>query len=264
MVNPYYALAQNFWFISPTIYKSRFYKNLIQLNKENVFERGVEPELLWLKDFLSQRAVFVDIGTGTGDYIYYLDYILFPENIHSFEPNKNLYKRLKNLFPKINFYQKAVSNENKNTELKIPIFDKEELYNEASLLPIISENEDIKILTQKVESIRLDDWARNLEIEKLDFIKIDVIGQELSVLEGCEECIQNFRPTIMVKIEQKYHKQNIWEIITEIEKYGYKAYYLHREKFKIEPLSEEILNHQNTIFAENNNKFIKNIIFINN
>jgi len=41
MINPYYALAQNFWFVSPTIYKSRFYKKLIRLNRENIFVRNI-------------------------------------------------------------------------------------------------------------------------------------------------------------------------------------------------------------------------------
>ena len=269
MINPYYALAQNFWFVSPTIYKSRFYKKLIRLNRENIFERNAEPELLWLKDFLPQKAVFIDIGAGWGDYVYWLDYILFPENIHVFEPNKILCKRLKNLFPKINFYQKALSNENKKAELMIPILNKEKIHEESTLLDNITEDEDTKIATQKAECITLDSWcqkkeAEKKELERLDFIKIDTVGQELSVLGGAKETIEKFKPVLMVKIKQKYHSKPIWEIISNIEKYGYSAHYLHRESFSLEPLTENILNSQNAIFAEDSNKFIKNIIFINN
>ena len=93
MINPYYALAQNFIFLSPTIYKTRFYKKYIRLSRQNVFEREVEPEILWLKEFLNQKSVFIDVGAGTGDYVYFLDYLLFPENIHAFEPNRKHYKR---------------------------------------------------------------------------------------------------------------------------------------------------------------------------
>ena len=90
------------------------------------------------------------------------------------------------------------------------------------------------------------------------------MGQELSVLEGAKETIEKFKPVLMVKIEQKYHSELIWEVISNIEKYGYSAHYLHRESFSLEPLTEDILNSQNAIFAEDSSKFIKNIIFINN
>lgn len=262
MINAYYSLAQNFSFISPTIYKSRFYKNLIRLTPENVFERNVEPELLWLKDFLSQKSVFLDIGTGVGNYIYFLDYILFPENIFGFEPNKKLYKRLKNLFPKMNFEPIALSNENYSAQLNFPIIDKEELHEKGSLIPLETNDEDIKIFTQKVECLRLDDWVEKKELPRLDFIKIDVVGQEMAVLEGAKETLQKYKPTLMVKIEQENHKENIWNIIKKIESLGYSAHYFHREKFVIEPLNQDILNQQNTIFANNDSRFIKNIIFI--
>lgn len=263
MIQSYYNLAQNFSFISPTIYKSRFYKNLIQLTRENVFERKVEPELLWLKEFLPQKAVFLDVGAGTGNYIYYLDYVLFPENIYGFEPNKKLCKRLKNLFPKMNFEQIALADENRSAELSFPIVDKEEQYQIATLQTVIPENEDVKIYTQKVEAMSLDEWVNKKELLRLDFIKIDVVGQELSVIKGAEETIKAYKPTLMIKIEQEYHNEAIWKIIREIEQLGYKAHYLHREKFCIEPLSEEILTQQNTIFAKDDSKYIRNIIFMN-
>lgn len=263
MINPYYALAQNFSFISPTIYKSRFYKKLIQLTQENVFERNVEPEMLWLKNFLSQKCIFLDIGAGTGDYIYFLDYILFPENIFGFEPNKKLYKRLKNLFPKMNFEPIALSDKNQSAQLNFPIIDKEEFHEKGTLIPI-ENNNDIKIFTQKVESLRLDDWIKKKELSRLDFIKIDVVGQEIAVIKGAKETIKHYSPTLMIKIEQENHKNNIWDIITEIETLEYSAHYLHREKFILEPLTLNILNRQNTIFAKDDSRFIKNIIFIKN
>ena len=241
MFNPYYSLAQNFSFISPTIYKSRLYKNLIQLTRDNVFERNVEPELLWLKEFLPQKAVFLDIGAGIGNYVYYLDYILFPENIYAFEPNKKLYKKLKKLFPKINFEPLALSDKTETSTLSFPIIDTEELFEKATLKEIAPENEAIKIYTQKVQSMRLDDWINSKEISRLDFIKI-----------------------LMIKIEQEFHQENIWEVISKIVKFGYTAHYLHREKFGLEPLTPEILTQQNTIFAKNDSRYIKNIIFIKN
>ena len=264
MFNPYYSLAQNFYFISPTIYKSRLYKKLIQLTKDNVFERNVEPELLWLKDILPQKAVFLDVGAGIGNYVYYLDYILFPENIFAFEPNKKLYKKLKKLFPKINFEPLALSDKTETSTLSFPIIDTEELFEKATLKEISPENEYTKIYSQKTQSMRLDDWIKSKEISRLDFIKIDIIGQELNLLNGAKETINHYKPTLMIKIEQEFHQENIWEVISKIKNLGYIAHYLHREKFCLEILTSDILTQQNTIFAKDDSRYIKNFIFIKN
>lgn len=263
MINPYHALAQRFSFLSPTIYKSRFYKKLILLTPENVFERNVEPEFLWLKDFLSQKEVFLDIGAGVGDYIYHLDYILFPENIYGFEPNQKLCKRLKKLFPKMNFYPIGLLDESKDSVLYIPMND-EEHHEKGTFTPIPKDEEDVKVFSQKAPIMRLDDWANENELLRLDFVKIDVVGQEILVLEGAKDTIKRYRPTLMVKIEQEYHEQDIWEVISKIEMLGYTAHYLHREDFHLKILTQDILEKYNAAVKKESSRYIKNIIFINN
>ena len=261
MINPYYALAQNFIFLSPTIYKTRFYKKYIRLSWQNVFEREVEPEVLWLKEFLNQKSVFIDVGAGTGDYIYFLDYLLFPENIHAFEPNRKHYKRLKRLFPKSDILPFALADESKAATLNIPMTGNEEHPENGTLRPI-SESEELKVKTQKTEVTTLDEWVEKKELEKLDFIKIDVAGQEINVLKGAEKLIQKFRPALMVKMEQEFHEENIWDIITQIAELGYAPHYLDRDSFTLKPLSEEFINSQNAIFAKDDKYHIKNIIFL--
>ena len=261
MINPYYALAQNFIFLSPTIYKTRFYKKYIRLSRQNVFEREVEPEILWLKEFLNQKSVFIDVGAGSGDYVYFLDYLLFPENIHAFEPNRKHYKRLKRLFPKSDILPFALADESKAATLNIPVTGNEE-HPENGTLRSISESEGLKVKTQKTEITTLDEWTEKKELEKLDFIKIDVAGQELDVLKGAEKLIEKFQPALMVKIEQEFHEENIWDIITQIAELGYTPHYLDRDSFTLKPLSEEFINSQNAIFAKDDKYNIKNIIFL--
>ena len=261
MINPYYALAQNFIFLSPMIYKTRFYKKYIRLSRQNVFERDVEPEILWLKEFLNQKSVFIDVGAGTGDYVYFLDYLLFPENIHAFEPNRKHYKRLKRLFPKSDILPFALADESKAATLNIPVTGNEEHPENGTLRPI-SESEGLKVKTQKAEVITLDEWAEKKEQEKLDFIKIDVAGQEIDVLKGAEKLIEKFRPALMVKIEQEFHEENIWDIITQIAELGYAPHYLDRDSFTLKLLTQEFINSQNAIFAKDDKYHIKNIIFL--
>ncbi len=51
----------------------------------------------------------------------------------------------------------------------------------------------------RVESIRLDTWARARGIERLDLLKLDVEGSEIAVLAGATETIRRFRPTTIVE-----------------------------------------------------------------
>jgi len=47
----------------------------------------------------------------------------------------------------------------------------------------------------------IDSIVRELGVEKLDFLKMDIEGSELKALEGARETIQNFRPTLSIAVE---------------------------------------------------------------
>ena len=104
----YQLLTEASQYIIPQLYKQRFFKKQNQLSRENIISRKVEPELLWLTEFLPKDAVFIDVGANVGHFIYQLEYHLFPQNIYAFEPNKSLNRRLKRLFPKVKLFSVAL------------------------------------------------------------------------------------------------------------------------------------------------------------
>ena len=77
----YQLLTEASQYIIPQLYKQRFFKKQNQLSRENIISRKVEPELLWLSEFLPKDAVFIDVGANVGHFIYQLEYHLFPQNI---------------------------------------------------------------------------------------------------------------------------------------------------------------------------------------
>jgi hypothetical protein len=95
----YQKIAEKLQYISPNFYKKRYFKTLNNLNKDNFSERNVEPELVWIKEYLPKNAVILDIGANVGTFLYQLENKLDHEHIYAFEPNKKLYTRLKRLFP---------------------------------------------------------------------------------------------------------------------------------------------------------------------
>ena len=272
----YSKLAENLQYISPTYYKSRFFKKLKGLSAQNLLERKVEPEFLWIKEILTKKSIFIDVGANVGAYLYTLENHLKPENIYAFEPNQQLFKRLKRLFPKVNLLSFALSDVSTIAEFKIPVINGERVHTRGTLQTSIKEKNEEKTILQKVEVKPLDDLVfdevyieqdRNAQtnkfnLKKLDFIKIDVEGNEMQTLRGAKKTIEKFKPILMVEMEQRHHKENLWTLISEIADWGYSVNYLDRKTLQPKLLTEEFLNQQNPDNVKNYKDYINNIIFL--
>ena len=51
-----------------------------------------------------------------------------------------------------------------------------------------------------VQVLTIDDWFKRAGLAKIDVIKLDVEGSELSALKGMNEVLQSFKPIIIVEI----------------------------------------------------------------
>lgn len=264
----YSKLAENLQYISPTFYKSRFFKKLKGLDAHNLLARKVEPEFLWIKNILSKDAVFMDVGANVGAYLFTLEDHLKPENIYAFEPNPQLFKRLGRLFPKVNLSSVALSDISTIAEFKIPVINGEKIHTRGTLQTSIKEKNEEKTILQKVEVKPLDDLvfdssqSDKLNFQQVDFIKIDVEGNEMQTLRGAKKTIEKFKPILMVEMEQRHHEDNLWTLISEIADWGYSVNYLDRDSLKLKTLTEEFLNQQNPDNVKNYKDYINNIIFL--
>lgn len=257
----YQNLAEKLQFIFPEFYKKRFFKKLIGLNKENFVERKAEPEMVWLKNYLKKDDVFIDIGANVGAYIFITNDVLKPENIFGFEPNSQLHNRLRRIFPKNNFSKTALSDENTEAEFKIPIVGGKQIASRGTLQKKFKEKNEEKSVIHKVMVLKFDDWAEKQGFSKIDFIKIDVEGNEMQTLRGAKRSLKKFRPTLMVEMEQRHHPEPLKNLISEIESWNYEAYVLNRENFNLEKLNSDNFS-QDESFHKNHKFYINNIIFI--
>lgn len=257
----YQQLAEKLQYISPSFYKQRYFKNLKNLTKENFSGRNVEPELVWIKEYLQNDAIIFDIGANVGTFLYQFENKLNHKNIYAFEPNKKLNIRLKRLFPSMNISSVALSDENTTAQFKVPIIKGKMVASRGTLNTSYKEKDEENSYTETVEVVKLDDWVKSKNIKKIDIIKIDVEGNEMKTLFGGKETIQKFKPTLMVEMEQRHHDQLIWNEISEVENWGFEAHYLNRKTFILEKLTEEILL-KNISDEKNKTDYINNIIFL--
>lgn len=257
----YQIIAEKLQFVSPKFYKDRYFKKLKNSSQQNYSASNIEPELIWIKEYLQEDSVFIDIGANVGSFIYQLEQKLDPKNIIAFEPNKHLCARLKRIFNGVQIYPFAVSDQNEIAEFKIPVI-KGKTFNSRGTLQIdYREKEEENHHFQKVKVIKLDDWKGLQTTTKIDFIKIDVEGNEMLTLRGAKNVIAKFRPTLMVEMEQRHHQEPLQQLISEIENWGYETYFLNRKTFELEKLSESSISESQN-FIDNKETYINNMIFI--
>ena len=61
---------------------------------------------------------------------------------------------------------------------------------------------DLKKKAVEVETIRLDDFVKQKNISRIDFIKIDIEGAEYMAINGMQNILQEFMPTMMIEVTE--------------------------------------------------------------
>ena len=210
---------------------------LLKRRLQRSIKRSDEQEINLVKKFIKSGTDSIDVGVYRGVYSYEMS--KYSEKVHSFEPNpiifKYINKNLKKFIKNIHLYNFALSNQNKTMNLKIPIrnsnSNKEifEEYYEMGKATIHNENnfenyENFEIQTKKIDELSFDN--------KISFIKIDVEGHELEVIEGAINTIKRDKPVLLVEIEKQYTKKEVAESINFINSLGYKSYFFNKKDLK--------------------------------
>ena len=130
-------------------------------------------------------------------------------------------------------YNFGLSDRNSKTTLRIPIRNKfsnrnnyEEFF-ELGRATIHNNNEFNEFRIFEVNVKKLDD----LKLENpISFIKIDVEGHEIEVMQGAIKIIKKNKPILLVEIEERYSKKKVIDTINYINSLGYKSFYCDEEK----------------------------------
>jgi FkbM family methyltransferase len=161
----------------------------------------VEVELRRLAEYLpaNRRRAALDIGANNGVTTSVLSRMF--DQVHAFEPNPTLATEWFAAAPaNVTAWPYALSNRDGEATLNVPGIGKLVLTGWASLGAPGLENVD-RMESMAVPCRRLD--SLGLEELPVDFIKIDVEGHELAVLEGGETCILRWRPWFIVEVWER-------------------------------------------------------------
>lgn len=172
---------------------------------------------IWSELAKDSKYVF-DIGANTGVYSLLAKCINPKAKVFAFEPVERIYEKL-NYNIKLNNYdiqtfKNAVSN--KNGESLFYDHDTDHTTTASLKNSLIGEN-DSKVIAKKIILTTLDSFMESNSIPGIDLIKIDVETFEVEVLEGFQQGLNKFKPTILIEVLNKDIADGISKLIANID-----------------------------------------------
>ena len=195
-----------------------------------------------LSDFIIPNSLTVDVGGNSGYQTFWHSQY---NEVRTYEPIPILLKIMKKnleqkkLHNKVTLINKAISDKIKKIDLFVDI-------NRLSMTSQIP-------LVENVNKMRVEATSLDKDInQKVGFIKVDVEGFELEVLEGSRELIKKYNPHFMIEIYEPWCKKTG----TKIENYfnffkenKYKGFYYSNVDKKLKKLTS-ISESVNTVLTK--------------
>jgi FkbM family methyltransferase len=201
--------------------------------------KSSEQELNFIDRIIPNGSVTVDVGAHYGLYTRRLSQL--SGRVHAFEPSHKVARLLRRTSaPNVSVHEIALSDRVGEADLFIPRGQDEPVYGLASLEPRQASPEQAVVST-KVATARLDAVVR----EDVAFVKIDVEGHELNVLNGAVDLLEHSQPVFLVEAEDR-HRQHATRLLFEFfARRSYRGYFIRNgfpcsvERFRVEELQDE-------------------------
>jgi FkbM family methyltransferase len=158
-------------------------------NREAIVEAEKGDFVLDLGGCWGDTALYFASKVGDDGKVFSFEFI--PNNVEIFNKNIHLNSSLKD---RIKLIQNPVS----DASNQIMYYVDKGPSSVISLNPILNENDCVK-------TISIDDFVKNNQIEKVDFIKMDIEGAEQMALNGAIKTIKKFKPKLAIAI---YHSMD--------------------------------------------------------
>jgi FkbM family methyltransferase len=204
------------------------YKNEVLVNLKKSFEYST---LELFSTILKPGHVIIDVGANSGLYsIFYSKLVGDRGKVYAFEPDKNTYSMLQenlklNNCRNVLTYNFALSN--KQSKVEMVSFDHKDLKLQGGdsfkyIKEITRDNLDADNIT--MDAFKLDDLEGLNIISKINFIKVDVEGAELLVLQGSINTILKHKPVIVFELSGAWTNRfnyNPYQLLVFLNELGY-------------------------------------------
>ncbi len=176
--------------------------------------RYLEAEMLGLSSLVSPGSICVDVGAAAGLYTLALSRLAGPAGeVHSIEPLSFAHPVWSRVLraaegPNVRRHLVALGHEPGTGVMSVPVGRYGPVTGRSFLAGqskgLGSNAEFAGQMSVDVAVQTLDGLCEQAALTRLDFIKIDVEGAELGVLEGGRGVIEKFAPYLLVEIESRH------------------------------------------------------------
>lgn len=162
----------------------------------------IDPVLTGIRPYVQDDAVCVDIGANIGLYTLAMAALARRGKVWAFEPAPGSYEYLNrniamNALDNVETFNLAVGATSGTVDFHdIPFFTAGSFTVEGDSFLT---SEVLGSSFFRAPSVTLDYLAADRALERLDFLKIDVEGGELSVLEGAVQSLARYRPVVVLE-----------------------------------------------------------------
>lgn len=226
--------------------------------------RSLEPELRILPFLVSRDKAAVDVGANVGLYTHAL--LKLAKSVVSIEANPRLVGQLKSVYGhRATIINAAATNEKMQLTLRIP-----DLGPRGTGLATVAPQNDLSgnaVSEVAVPGIPLSEIVG--DAGPIGFIKIDVEGHELAVLEGGLEILRRDKPVILLEAEDRHRPSAVRTVTHFLSELGYRGLVIDDGQIKTLDLPE-IERRQNISKSASNllntekrpKGYINNFIFV--
>jgi len=177
--------------------KIKIFGNIMYLKKPSFVSRNLarfgiheELETNYVIQFLKNDQIALDIGANIGYYTLLFAKLVGPKGfVIAFEPEKSNYETLRknvyaNQYYNVKLEKMGLGNKTEKTSLLLSKTNTGEHR-------IVNSTSSTNAQHQEIEIMKLDDYLESRKIkEKISFIKIDVEGFELHVINGMKKLLE--------------------------------------------------------------------------
>jgi FkbM family methyltransferase len=181
--------------------------------------KSAERELCYLDKLIPGDAVTVDVGANCGLYTRRLARL--SRQVHAFEPSQQMARLLRRTSARnVSIHEIALSDHDGDAELFIPQGDDGLVYGLASLEA--HADPSAKTVSAQVPIARLDAVIN----QDVAFVKIDVEGHELNVLNGAVELLERCQPVFLVEAEDRHRAEATRSVFEFFRSKSYRGFFL--------------------------------------
>lgn len=203
----FFKLSKEFIFEGK--FNIRYNINKYSALDEIILNTGFLDEYILKNSFLqNEKPIIIDVGANVGYISLPLSKIYPHSRIYCYEADSRIFKKLiKNLKLNrdvTNVFPYEIALQDKDIE-SVNFYQRDLLDGDFKInlgLSTLSDVSHGKVKKYNVRASTIDNQVKELNIKHVDFIKIDVEGNELKVLKGAIKTIKDFNPIIQYEFSK--------------------------------------------------------------